>query len=293
MPNTHYKQITIVSGKGGTGKTTLAASFGVLARDKVLVDADVDAANLHLLLHPELQETYEFPGAKAAVRDEERCRQAGECERLCRFDAITRERVNVFACEGCGLCVLACPNQALRLEPYVCGEYYVGVTPYGPLVHAHLRPGAENSGRLVTVVRQKAEDIALAEGLGLILIDGPPGIGCSATAAIADVDLLLMVTEPTLAAMHDLERIVRLAKHFGIPACVFINKWDLSAENTAQLEVACSQWGLPIVGRLAYAEAVAEAVAQGRPLVEYDPGGLGKPVEEAWERLREGVFAAS
>lgn len=171
------KQMVVLSGKGGTGKTTVLASFAALAQNKVLADCDVDAANLYLLLHPDQEGQEEFRGAKIVVRDLERCTRCGECERRCRFQAITTEAIKEANCEGCGLCVLACPRQALRLETVTNGTLFTGPTAYGPMVYARLKPGAENSGRLVTRVRQESENLALREGYGLILLDGPPGIG--------------------------------------------------------------------------------------------------------------------
>lgn len=286
MRSRPYYEVAIISGKGGTGKTTLAGSFAALADNAVIADADVDAANLHLLLRADVQETFDLSAAQVAVRDEAACKKAGECQRRCRFDAITTEAVNPFACEGCGLCVLACPNNALSLEPYVCGQYYVSQTPYGPMVHAHLSPGAENSGKLVTAVRSKAEDIALAEHRDLIIIDGPPGIGCTAIAAVTDVDLVAIVTEPTMAAMQDMARAVQLASHFQIPTCVFINKSDLNADNTRQIQAACADWDLPIIGRLPYDQLAAEAIAAARPLVEYAGDGLAQSLRSAWDQVR-------
>ena len=282
-----YRQITVLSGKGGTGKTTFTASLAALAEEKVMADADVDAANLHILLGAQDIEDIDFPGAKVAVRDESKCRKCGECERVCRFDAITPQAVSETKCEGCGLCVLACPNKALRLEPYVCGKYFVAETPYGPLVHAHLYPGAENSGRLVTAVRQKAEEIALESGARLIIIDGPPGIGCTANAAMAEVDLVVLVTEPTLSAMHDMERIAELTRHFGIPTAVFINKYDINPANTAGIENFCRTWGLPVVGRMAYDEVVPRSVAEATPLVRYAPESrAAEAIVAAWEQVQ-------
>jgi MinD superfamily P-loop ATPase len=279
-------QVTVVSGKGGTGKTTVLGSFAALAENAVMADCDVDAANLHLLLHPEVLKQDEFWGAQIAVRDLAKCAQAGECERLCRFDAITVEAVDALACEGCGLCVQACPNEALRLERIVNGHTYVSETKYGPLVHAKLLPAAESSGRLVTRVRQLAEGVALRDGQPVVLNDGPPGIGCTATAALADVDLALIVTEPTLSGIHDMERVIGLIQHFGLLAAVIINKADINEANAGRIGAFCRQHEIPVLAELPFDDVVTRSIAAQVPVVEYDDGPVSQGIRAAWETLR-------
>lgn len=276
------KQLTIVSGKGGTGKTTVTASFAALAPNKVLADCDVDAANLHLLLRPRIQATKQFYGAKVALRDESRCQRSGECERHCRFDAITPTSISETRCEGCGVCVQVCPAGALRLEPALTGDYYLSETPYGPLAHARLASAAESSGGLVTMVRNQAEDLAQEQGYRLIIVDGPPGIGCTVVAAITGVDLVLIVSEPTLSAMHDMERVHELANHFGIPTALFLNKADLNPDNARQLRRYCKEQGIHLVGELPFDERVPQSLVQGVPLVEYTDGLLREQLVAAW-----------
>ncbi len=282
-----YTQIAVLSGKGGTGKTTVLASFAALAEDKVLVDCDVDAANLYLLLHPRAERKEDFWGAKIAVRDADKCRRCGECERRCRFRAITVDDIREANCEGCGLCVLACPNQALTLESIINGVFEVSGTDYGPMVHAKLKPAAENSGRLVSRVRQVAEDVALQQGKRLILIDGPPGIGCTVTATLVDVDVSVMVTEPSLSGMHDMERVVELAGHFDVPVAVVINKADINPENTGIIEAFCAERGIPVLAKLPFDDIVVQSNAQQVPLVEYTDRPVAAAVREAWSRLMD------
>ncbi len=279
------KQLVIVSGKGGTGKTTVLASFAVLARDKVLADCDVDAANLYLLLHPQEETQKEFLGAKIVVRDLGRCTRCGECERRCRFDAITVEAVREANCEGCGFCVLTCPSKALRLETVANGVLFTGLTSYGPMAHARLKPAAENSGRLVTHVRQAAENIALREGHKLILLDGPPGIGCTATGSLVDTDLAVVVTEPSLSGIHDLVRVVELAQQLQVPMAVIINKADINRENSLTIEDYCERQGIPVLASLPFDEVVVAANAAQIPLVEYDDGPVTQGIRQAWEQL--------
>lgn len=284
------KQVTIVSGKGGTGKTTVLASFAALARGAVIADCDVDASNLYLLMHPEDHERGEFTGAKIAVRDAHKCIRCGECERRCRFSAITVEAVDDLGCEGCGLCVLACPAHALRLEPVVVGEWFLGTSRYGPMAHARLFPAAESSGKLVTLVRQQAENLALTGGRDLVLIDGPPGLGCTTTAALADVSLAVIVTEPTLSGIHDMERLVQLIDHFGLRAAVIVNKADVNPANTAALRALCAERGLPVLGEIPWDPTVTDALAAQTPLVEHNDGPAAQAVRAAW-REAEALIA--
>jgi MinD superfamily P-loop ATPase len=292
MPR-ELKQIAVLSGKGGTGKTTVLASFAALSRRAVLADCDVDAANLHLLVSPEVREQSEFWGAKVAVRDPGRCRQVGECERRCRFGAITTDKVDVRACEGCGMCVLVCPNNALRLEPTVNGHCYLSDTPYGPMAHARLVPAGESSGRLVTRVRQMAEEAALDSGRDLVLIDGPPGIGCTAVASMAEVNLVVIVTEPTLAGMHDMERVVTLAQHFALPVAAIINKADINEANALQIRAFAADNGIPILAELPFDEVVVRAIASQTPLVLFGDGPVSAGIRRAWEQIQAEVFASS
>lgn len=279
------KQIVTLSGKGGTGKTTVLGSFAALAGDTVLADCDVDAANLYLLLHPQPERTEEYQGARIAVRDAARCVQCGECERRCRFDAITVEAVSAAACEGCGLCILTCPREALALQTVVNGILYEGMTTYGPMVHARLRPAAENSGRLVTVVRQRAEEAARRTGRSLILMDGPPGIACTATASLVDTDLAVIVTEPSLSGMHDMARVVQLGEQLRVPMAAIINKADINPDNAADIAEFCTSRGIPVLASLPFDEVVVKANAAQVPLVEYDDGPVSQGLREAWERI--------
>ena len=217
------KQITVLSGKGGTGKTTLVASFAALTQKTVITDCDVDAPDLHLLLGPQIVQTQKFIGSKVAAIDEEKCIQCGKCEELCRFNAIENFSVDPVLCEGCGVCAYICPVDAVELTERVSGYAFISKTKYGPMSHARLNPGEENSGKLVTLVMQNAKQIAETENCTLILNDGPPGIGCPVIASLGGVDMGLVVVEPTLSGIHDMERALGLLKHFKIPSLVCIN----------------------------------------------------------------------
>ncbi len=281
------KQITILSGKGGTGKTTTVASFASLVDNKVIADCDVDASNLYLLMHPEDTDHGEFLGAKIAVRDWNRCNSCGLCEQYCRFDAITTDDFDELACEGCGMCVVACPRNALHLESVVVGNWYTGESKYGPMAHARLLPAAESSGRLVTLVRQKAENLAYEYELPLILIDGPPGLGCTTTAALAETDLAVVVTEPTLSGIHDMERQIELIDHFSQRSAVVINKYDINEENTQHLRDWCSSRDLPLLGEIPWDSTVTDALAAKMPVVEHNDGPAAQAIVETWERTAE------
>jgi MinD superfamily P-loop ATPase len=289
------KQLTVISGKGGTGKTVLAASFAVLAKHKVMADSDVDASNLHLLLHPRIKQAHQFKGGVKAILDRERCTGCGKCLEVCRFDAIREEEgqgmviFDPVACEGCQVCALICPTEAIRMEENVSGEWYVSETDYGPMVHARLGVAQENSGKLVTLVRKNARDIAQRNGFELIIVDGPPGIGCPVIASITGVDLVVAVTEPTVSAISDLKRVLALTQHFNIRSTVLINKCDLNSENTEQIGDFCSQEGVAVVGRLPFDKVFTESMVQGKTVIEYSNSDLVEEIEKIWGRIRTTV----
>jgi len=280
------RELVILSGKGGTGKTTVAASFAHLAERKVMVDADVDAANLELVLSPQVREEREFRGGKLAIIEPALCTACGRCAEVCRFQAVQEGGdgylIDAIACEGCAVCYYECPSEAIRLEEPVSGHWFISDTPYGPLVHAQLRPAQENSGKLVTIVKQQARQLALAQGCDLIIVDGPPGIGCPVIAATAGADLALLVTEPTVAGLHDLERILSTTAHFGVPPLVCINKYDLNPEMSQALAEDCATRGLPLAGSIPFDKAVTEAMVQGRSVVSYSQDPASQAIERLW-----------
>ncbi|MFC1901825.1 ATP-binding protein [Chloroflexota bacterium] len=277
------KEIVVLSGKGGTGKTSIAGSLAALAKNKVMVDCDVDAADLHLLLQPSLREEHEFWSGQKAVIDEEKCNHCFFCEDRCRFQAIQNFTVDAVSCEGCGFCSHLCPIEAISMKDNMAGQWFISDTGYGPLVHARLGIAQENSGKLVATVRQKAKEIAEKMGLTYIISDGPPGIGCPVISSLSGADLALLITEPTLTGQHDLERVIGVCRHFRVPALVCINKYDINEENTRLIESYCLDRGVPVTARIPFDKAVTEAMINGLPLVEYTHNGISQQVEILWE----------
>ena len=281
------KEVVILSGKGGTGKTSIVGSFAAIAKNKVMADCDVDAADLHLLLAPSVKEEKEFRSGQVAVIDEEKCTQCGLCQDVCRFDAITDFEVDPISCEGCGFCSHICPVEAISMKESLSGFWFTSNTKYGPLVHARLGIAQENSGKLVALVRQRAKEIAESDGLDYIISDGPPGIGCPVISSLSGANLALLVTEPTLSGIHDLERVLSVCHHFGIPALVCINKCDINEDNTRQIENYCLNQGVAVAARIPFDNVVTEALVLGQPVVEYSDGKVTQEILRLWQKVTE------
>lgn len=281
------KEVVILSGKGGTGKTSLVGCFAALASSKVLADCDVDAADLHLLLRPSEREKREFWSGQAASIDRELCTLCGMCETVCRFNAVKDFTVDPLACEGCGFCVHVCPEHCITMKERMAGHWFVSDTRHGPLVHAQLGIAEENSGKLVTVVRNQARIIAKKENLARIIIDGPPGIGCPVISSLSGVNLALLVTEPTLSGMHDLERVIGLCQHFDVPALVCINKYNVNEENSQRIVEQCSAQGIEVAARIPFDTTVTEALVRGLSVVEYSHNGVAGIIEALWQSVLE------
>jgi MinD superfamily P-loop ATPase len=291
------KQIVVISGKGGTGKTSLVASLATLASKAVLADCDVDAADLHLVLQPSTIYREEFYGGKQARIDTSRCTDCGTCVDLCRFGAISRNRsdngntpqttaIDPVACEGCGVCAWFCEEDAIDLVHRASGEWFLSETRHGPMVHARLAAAAENSGKLVSLVRSQARTTAETRNLDLVVVDGAPGIGCPVIASITGADLVLVVTEPTLSGIHDLERVIRLTKHFEIPAMVLVNKHDVNEELSNRAEQFAREQGAGIAGRVRYDDAVTKAQIRGLSVVEHSSNGAAADIVRVWGKVR-------
>ena len=287
------KELVVISGKGGTGKTSIVASFAALAGRAVLADCDVDAADLHLVLEPKIIRRESFSGGKRARIMTGHCTACGKCEELCRFDAIyfggpgngrvdKTFYIDPIACEGCGVCAWFCPENAIEFGPVVNGEWSISETRYGPMVHAKLGIAEENSGKLVSTVRTAARKLAEQRGLDTVIIDGSPGIGCPVIASITGANLVLIVTEPTLSGKHDLERVADLTRHFDIPAMVCVNKWDLNPQIAEEIESAARKRGLEIAGRVRYDLAVTAAQVRSLSVVEHQNDGPAEDIRAVW-----------
>ena len=283
----NLKELIVISGKGGTGKTSLLGAFASLAKDKVLCDADVDAADLYLILEPDIKERQDFQEGHKAIINLDKCTECGLCRELCRFNAISPEFiVDPIDCEGCGVCVYFCPEDAIDFPIKTCGELFISETRCGPMVHARLGIAEDNSGKLVTLTRKQAKELAKKRNLNLILTDGPPGLACPVIASITGATGVLIVTEPTLSGHHDMDRVVELANHFQIPAYVCVNKFDLNPKMTETIEAYARDKGLPIMGRIPFDPLFTKAMVQKQTIIEYDGSSeAAKAVEEIWERL--------
>jgi len=291
------RELVVISGKGGTGKTSIVASFAALAERLVVADCDVDAADLHLVLDPTIIKREQFSGGFRARIKTDCCTACGKCRELCRFDAIRLDgpgnakvdktfRIDPIACEGCGVCAWFCDDKAIEFGPVVNGEWLISDTRHGPMVHAKLAVAEENSGKLVSLVRSQAKKIAEDRQLDLILIDGSPGIGCPVIASVAGADLALVVTEPTLSGLHDLGRVADLTKHFGIETLVCINKWDLNPEIASEIERQADQRSLKLAGRIRYDGVVTEAQLRRLSVVEHAANGITDEIRQLWASVK-------
>ncbi len=285
------KELIVISGKGGTGKTSLMAAFASLAKNKVLCDADVDAADLHLIMSPDVQEQHDFQSGHSAAINTDKCTECGLCRDLCRFDAISETyEVDTIACEGCGVCVHFCPEKAIDFPINTCGQWFKSETRFGPMVHAHLGIAEENSGKMVSLVRKEAREIATGQGRDLLITDGPPGVGCPVIASIGGASAVLIVTEPTVSGKHDMERVVQLAAFFKVPAMVCVNKFDLNPDMTTEIEAFARQNGLKIVGRIPFDPTFTKAMVEGKTVVEYDGDSpLAKQIKKIWEQVLQNI----
>jgi MinD superfamily P-loop ATPase len=285
------REIVIISGKGGTGKTSLTGAFAHLAGNKIICDLDVDAPDLHLLLQPQRERLEEFYSGNEADIDHEKCDGCGLCASLCQFDAIKQNgggfTVDPVRCEGCKVCVAFCPNEAIGFPERHCGQWYISATRFGPLVHAQLFPGAENSGRLVMVLKQQARELAEARGADLVLCDGAPGIGCPVISSLSGTHLAVAVTEPTPSGRHDLERVSDLCRHFQTTLAVIINKHDLNPAETARIEAFCRDGGYPVIAWLPHDPLVTQAMVQGLVVTELPATAFSRELQQAWHKIAE------
>jgi MinD superfamily P-loop ATPase len=295
-------QLVILSGKGGTGKTSLAASLMYLSSKSqfqgVFVDADVDAANLALVSQAVPIESHIFMGSQCAEINTEKCNQCDRCFEICRFNAINRPdigrdfyAVNDLLCEGCAACFHVCPQAAIQMNKQQDGEWFHSTSPYGHLYHAELFPGAENTGKLVTTVKQHAKLYAEDHDIPLVIIDGPPGIGCPVISASAGVDLALLVAEPSVSGIHDLERISAMLKHFNIAILVCINKADLYPEGTQAILQLAKDHGYPIAGKISFDDVVPQAIVKAQPVSQFAPNSrAAKEIELIWKQIKKVIF---
>lgn len=284
------RELVIISGKGGTGKTSVAASIAFLAQNKVMADCDVDAADLHLVLQPETRQTTVFEGGKKAVISGEACTSCGECLRYCRFDAISDDFVvNPISCEGCGVCAHFCPQGAIEMKDHTSGQWFVSDTRHGPLVHAKLGIAEGNSGKLVTILKKKAREIAGEKGYGLVIIDGSPGTGCPVIATMSGASLALIVTEPTVSGIHDMKRVHELARHFNITTTVCVNKADINPEHVATIKALCAENGIQVVGEIPYDTDVTRAQVAGKSVVEHSNGPAAAEIRRLWKEVEHAL----
>ncbi len=284
-------EIIVISGKGGTGKTSLTAAFAHLASPVLICDLDVDAPDLHLILQPDKTETHVFSGGHSALIDPDTCTGCGTCREMCRFAAVCEDngtyRIDPLRCEGCGVCVTFCPAAAIAFPEKECGRWFSSETRFGPMMHAQLYAAEENSGKLVALLRTKAREKAKAIGMERILSDGPPGIGCPVISSLSGVSYAVLVTEPTPSGRHDLERVASLTRHFRVPAGVIINKSDLNENECSAIEAFCRSEGLDVIGRLPFDPVITHAMIHGKAVTEWNSGAFSARIRDLWNRICE------
>lgn len=282
------KELVVISGKGGTGKTSIAAAFASLAKNAVFADCDVDAADLHLILSPQVKQTTDFSGGKQAFIVSEKCVGCGKCKALCKFGAINYSvqkgyAVDSISCEGCKVCVEFCSFSAIEFNDVINGQWFISDTRFGTLVHAKLGIAQENSGKLVSLIRKEAKRIAQEQNNDLIIIDGSPGIGCPVIASITGANLVVLVTEPTMSAQHDLERVIELIGHFKIPVVVCINKFDINTKKAKEIETKLNYKGINVAAMIPYDNVVTKAQIAGQSIVEYTNNGITENIKSLWK----------
>lgn len=283
-------EVAVISGKGGTGKTTVSAAFVAIAGNIVMADCDVDAPDLHILLQPNVEKTEEFISSKIAVIDEDSCTYCNICQTYCRFDAANPPDIDPISCEGCGVCEYVCPERAITMHDKVSGHIHESSTRFGLMVHAKLLPGEGNSGKLVAEVRKRSLQFAEKSGNDIVLIDGSPGIGCPVIATVSGLQLGIIVTEPTLSGIHDLKRVLDLMKQFGVKPATIINKYDLNQNNSEAIEKFCHENDIEILGKLPFDPIITESMVAGMTLPEYSPSHkLVESLEQMWKRIEDMV----
>jgi MinD superfamily P-loop ATPase len=282
------KQIVVISGKGGTGKTVMTGAFASLAENKVMADCDVDAADLHLLLGPEIKQRHDFRSGLSASIDKKLCTQCNRCIDICRFDAIGNDFVvDGIACEGCAFCSHICPVDAIRMQENLAGEWFISDTRFGPMVHAKLGIAEENSGKLVALVRKQAKELAEKNNCKWVIVDGAPGTGCPVIASLAGIDCAVVVTEPTLSGLHDALRVIEVTRHFNVPARLVINKYDLNIDMSNKIEGHCRENGIEMIGKVGFDKAIVEAMVEGKTIMEYTSSLAQAQIKDIWEKLQK------